>query len=138
MNKKKVVLGFLGTTLDKGATEARWNRWRPTLSLFGHEDDFQVDRLELFLSNENAIPLAQHISDDVGEKSPGTEVFAHNLDTPDPWDFPDCAGSTVDERPHAASQTVAATLARRCGTSTVTSTATHLRCSSSLAHRLAQ
>lgn len=88
MKKKTVVLGFLGTTLDKGTNDARWNRWRPTVSLFGHEDDFQVDRLELFLSNENAISLAQRISDDVGEKSPRTEVFAHNLDTPDPWDFP--------------------------------------------------
>jgi transcriptional regulatory protein RtcR len=87
MKKKTVVLGFLGTTLDKGVTDARWNRWRPTISLLGHEDTFQVDRLELFLSNENAVDLARHIADDVGTISPSTDVFAHNLDTPDPWDF---------------------------------------------------
>jgi transcriptional regulatory protein RtcR len=88
MNKKKVVLGFLGTTLDRGVTDARWEKWRPTLSLFGHPDTFPIDQLELFLSNENAVELANHVAADIATLSPHTEVNAHILYTPDPWDFP--------------------------------------------------
>jgi transcriptional regulatory protein RtcR len=87
MQRKTVVLGFLGTTLDKGAKDDRWNRWRPTISLFGHEGRLRVDRLELFLSSDFAVPLAQRIAEDIGQISPHTDVFAHNLDIANPWDF---------------------------------------------------
>ena len=30
--KKTVALGFLGTTLDTGKREERWNRWRLCIS----------------------------------------------------------------------------------------------------------
>lgn len=42
--KKTVVIGLLGTTLDRAKPADRWNRWRPTVSLAQHED-FVVDRL---------------------------------------------------------------------------------------------
>ncbi len=46
MARKRVVIGFLGTTLDIGKQQNRWQRWRPTVALCQHED-FLVDRLEL-------------------------------------------------------------------------------------------
>lgn len=33
-----VVLGMLGTTLDRAQGTARWERWRPTVDLCRHED----------------------------------------------------------------------------------------------------
>lgn len=43
--KKSVVIGFLGTTLDKGPADGkRWEMWRPTLSLC-QQDNLLVSRL---------------------------------------------------------------------------------------------
>lgn len=44
--KKTVVIGFVGSTLDQGLKEERWQRWRPALSLLMHED-LLVDELVL-------------------------------------------------------------------------------------------
>ena len=92
---KNIVLGFLGTKLDSGATDKRWERWRPTVSLVAHAD-FPVDRLELFLTNPEHVELAQRIADDVAHVSPQTEVVAHILDVTDPWDFPSVYGALHD------------------------------------------
>jgi transcriptional regulatory protein RtcR len=87
MTKKKVVFGFLGTKLDgSGSSEQRWNRWRPTVSLFAHEN-FQVDALELLLTNKDHLDLAQRVSTDIGTLNPSVEVTAHVLEVADPWDF---------------------------------------------------
>ena len=43
---KTVVLGFLGSTLDRGFGDKRWDRWRPTIGI-GQQEDLLVDRLEL-------------------------------------------------------------------------------------------
>ena len=40
-----VMIGFLGTNLDRGGSN-RWERWRPTVDLFRH-DDLLINRLEL-------------------------------------------------------------------------------------------
>ena len=87
MNKKTVVFGFLGTQLDSGATEKRWERWRPSVALCGH-DALSVDRLELFLCSTAHQELADRIAADIALVSPHTEVISHVLDLPDPWDFP--------------------------------------------------
>lgn len=92
---KNVVLGFLGTKLDSGATDKRWERWRPTVSLVAHAD-FPVDRVELFLTNTDHVELAQRIADDIAQVSPHTEVLAHILDVTDPWDFPSVYGALHD------------------------------------------
>lgn len=92
---KNIVLGFLGTKLDSGATDKRWERWRPTVSLVAHAD-FPVDRLELFLTSAEHVELAQRIAEDVGQVSPHTEVMAHVLDVEDPWDFPSVYGALHD------------------------------------------
>ena len=87
---RNVVLGFLGTQLDRGQKR----RWRPTLSLVAH-DDFHVDRLEI-LYDARFLRLAQQIEREIMAASPGTEVMLRNLDLSDPWDFQEVYGKLFD------------------------------------------
>jgi transcriptional regulatory protein RtcR len=93
---KNVVFGFLGTRLDGGVDEARWERWRPTVSLAGH-DSLGLDRLELLLTDEAHRTLAERVADDVRTRRPGVVVNIHVLpDVTDPWDFPQMYGALHD------------------------------------------
>jgi transcriptional regulatory protein RtcR len=83
--RKLVVLGILGTTLDVGKGNARWERWRPTVALTQHED-LLVDRLEL-LHGSHVSDLATQVVADIAHVSPETKVVKHTLDFHDPWDF---------------------------------------------------
>lgn len=85
-NKKKVVLGFLGTALDNGVSDKRWERWRPSVALFMQEN-FRPDALELFICKQAHLELASQVSSDILSLAPETEINAHLLDTPDPWNF---------------------------------------------------
>lgn len=84
--RKKVVIGFLGTKLDSGLTEKRWERWRPTVALFGHED-FVPDMLELLTFNGDYAPLVEQVTADVQALQPNTCVREHNLPVTDAWSF---------------------------------------------------
>ncbi len=88
-----VVIGFLGTTLDR-ATGDRWERWRPTVDLCRH-DDLLVRRLEL-LAEERFRPLTQEVTADIRSVSPETEVCVHHLGIHDPWDFQEVYGALHD------------------------------------------
>lgn len=83
--KKRVAIGFLGTTLDTGNGPERWQRWRPTISLVQH-DDLLVDRLELLHDARHAA-LAGHVEADIAQVSPQTEVRRHTIEIADLWDF---------------------------------------------------
>ncbi len=83
--RRRVVLGFLGTTLDAGRGEERWQRWRPTVALCQQPGLF-VDRVEL-LVDRRWDDLAKRITADVGTVSPATEVRHHRMDLKDAWDF---------------------------------------------------
>ncbi|HEY8155204.1 MAG TPA: RNA repair transcriptional activator RtcR [Myxococcota bacterium] len=83
----KVVIGFLGTTLDRAQGPKRWERWRPTVDLCRHED-LAVNRLEL-LSQKRFASLARQVSEDIRSVSPETQVRVHDLALGDPWDFED-------------------------------------------------
>lgn len=82
-----IVFGFLGTQLDGGFTDKRWERWRPTVALCAHPQELEVHRLELFLTKAEHEKLAQVVVADIARVSPGTEVRMHLLDLDDPWDF---------------------------------------------------
>ena len=86
MTKKKVVLGFLGTKLDAGTSDKRWERWRPTVALFG-QDSFKPDQLELFITRAEQVELAQSISKDVARVNPQTCTNISTLAIEDPWNF---------------------------------------------------
>ena len=79
-----VALGFLGTTLDRGGP-TRWERWRPTVDLFRH-DDLLIHRLEL-LTEPRFEALATEVVEDIRAVSPETTARVHSLALADPWDF---------------------------------------------------
>jgi transcriptional regulatory protein RtcR len=86
--KQKVVIGFLGTKLDSGVSDKRWERWRPSVALAGHVEAFPLARLELLLTNEQHTPIAQTVANDIVTVSADTEVNAHVLQSvEDPWNF---------------------------------------------------
>jgi transcriptional regulatory protein RtcR len=83
---KNVLIGILGIRLDHGGLgKNRWNRWRPTVSLFLH-DDLRIDELILIHHCDE-----QHLLDltikDIQKISPNTSCISHQVDYADPWDF---------------------------------------------------
>jgi transcriptional regulatory protein RtcR len=70
--KKRVVIGLLGSVLDSGFHEARWKRWRPTISLCQHAD-LPIDRFEL-IYDPKFNDTARAIMADIPRVSAATEV----------------------------------------------------------------
>lgn len=87
MPSKNVVIGWLGSEKDKGGEERRWKKWRPTVSLFQH-DDFSFDRFELLYQKQSE-DLMKFIAADIKEISPKTNVRPRLIDFDDPWNFPE-------------------------------------------------
>jgi transcriptional regulatory protein RtcR len=92
--KKLVILGLLGTQLDRGAGSRRWEEWRPTVSLCQHEE-LLVDRLEL-LHDRKRTSLAETVVRDIAGVSPETETRRHIVEFGDPWDFEEVYGALAD------------------------------------------
>ena len=84
--KKKVVIGFIGTQLDAGQGNNRWEKWRPTVSL-GMFEDFGADRLELLVDQRRYKTVATQVQTDLHQLSPDTTVRLHDFHVADPWDF---------------------------------------------------
>lgn len=89
--KRRVILGLIGSVLDGGPGPARWEKWRPTVSLCQH-DDLLVDRFEL-LYQRPAVKLTEQICEDITSVSPETEVRKTLVDFRDPWDFEEVYGA---------------------------------------------
>jgi len=91
--KRKVVIGFYGTVLDRSASKdgsphpKRWDRWRPTLSLC-HQEDWAPDRLVLLTQKRFERPVRVLVQD-LASISPETEVEVCRVHLRDPWDFAD-------------------------------------------------
>ena len=83
--KRRVVFSFLGTTLDTGRSEERWNRWRPNVGLCQQPGLF-IDRLEL-ICDTHSEGLARTVTQDIEAVSPATEVRRRIVNLRDPWDF---------------------------------------------------
>jgi len=82
---KQVIIGLLGTSLDRGTGPNRWEGWRPSVSLCQHED-LLVDRFELLHEKKFAL-LSKTVADDIRSVSPETEVRSQAVEFRDPWDF---------------------------------------------------
>jgi transcriptional regulatory protein RtcR len=93
--RRLTVIGFLGSTLDQGKRgPARWERWRPTVSLCQHED-LLVDRLVL-MHGSRYEGLAKAIAADVVQVSPETAVQLEVMEIADPWDLEETYGALRD------------------------------------------
>lgn len=84
MTKRRVVIGFLGTSLDAGKHN-RWERWRPTVAVCQHEDMI-IDRIEIIHDNHSEA-LAERVTSDIAQVSPETEARRHIMNLKNPWDF---------------------------------------------------
>ncbi|KAF1081897.1 MAG: Transcriptional regulatory protein RtcR [Candidatus Rifleibacterium amylolyticum] len=82
---KKVVIGFLGTVLDRRGKDKRWESWRPSVAVCQHED-LLVDRFHLLCSKRDE-SLAWQVAADIEMISPETEVLVEYLEFKNPWDF---------------------------------------------------
>jgi len=94
MMNKTTVIGFLGTTLDNGFNDKRWQRWRPTVSL-GLHDELLVDELHILYSKRDK-RLFKIIADDIAQVSPNTTVIGHHVALTSPWDFADVYAELYD------------------------------------------
>ncbi|MEN6668844.1 RNA repair transcriptional activator RtcR [Psychrobacter sp. B38] len=94
MGNKTAVIGFLGTTLDNGFNENRWQRWRPTVSL-GLHDELLVDELHILYSKRDK-RLFKIIVDDMAQVSPYTNVIGHHVALSSPWDFAEVYAELYD------------------------------------------
>lgn len=92
---RNIVFGFLGTQLDAGNSAKRWERWRPTVGLFG-QPDFEVEKLELFTCKHTDGTLAAHVTADIATVSPAAQVTVHDLGIEDPWDFVSVYAALLD------------------------------------------
>lgn len=89
-HKRTIAIGLLGPVLDSGRGVDRWERWRPTVSLFQH-DDLAIDRFELLFEPKFST-LKSVVAGDIATVSPATTVREHELHFDDPWDFQDVFG----------------------------------------------
>lgn len=102
--KRRVVIGVLGTVLDKrGKRQNRFRKWRPTVGLC-QQPGFTVDRLEL-LHQPRDEGLAQQTAEDIAQLSPHTQVRKHAIAITDPWDFEEVYAAFLDFATHYAFDT---------------------------------
>lgn len=88
------MIGLLGTMLDRGTFPNRWDKWRPSVDLFRH-DDLVFDRFELLVERQFH-KLAAVVKADIESLSPETTVVLHEVSFRDAWDFADVYGALRD------------------------------------------
>lgn len=91
---EKVVIGFLGTTLDSRGKEDRWEKWRPTVAVCQHED-LLISRFHLFHGTRD-LKLASQVRNDIQTVSPETRVVLDPLEFKNPWDFEEVFSGLLD------------------------------------------
>ena len=92
--KRTVVIGLLGTTIDRAMGPKRWEMWRPSVAVCQH-DNLLVHRFEVLYPQRFA-SLAETIRTDIRHVSPETDVRLVLDPASDPWDFEDVYGSLHD------------------------------------------
>lgn len=82
---KRVILTILGSQLDSGLTNKRWERWRPTVALA--DKNFGADRIEILLTNEAHQGIADTVVKDIHSLGTGVDVVLNSVPMNNPWDF---------------------------------------------------
>ncbi len=99
MKKRRVVIGVLGTVMDKRGKRAnRLRKWRPTVALC-QQPDLPVDRLELLHQPQDQ-GMAEQITEDIRLLSPHTTVRPCPVTIADPWDFEEVYAAFLDFATH--------------------------------------
>ena len=99
MKKRRVVIGILGTVMDKRGKRAnRLRKWRPTVGLC-QQPDLPVDRLELLHQPQDR-GMAEQITEDIRLLSPHTTVRPWPVTIADPWDFEEVYAAFLDFATH--------------------------------------
>src|SRR5256885_16084616 len=83
--RKTVIVGLLGSVLDSGFHEERWNRWRPTVSLCRH-NDLPISRFELIHLKTHQ-DTAKYVAADIQRVCSNIEVRLTLQELTNPWDF---------------------------------------------------
>ena len=94
MQKRCVVIGLLGTTIDRAVGPKRWELWRPSVAACQH-DNLLIHRFELLYPTRYSA-LAETIRGDIRHVSPETDVRLVLDPATDPWDFEDVYASLHD------------------------------------------
>jgi transcriptional regulatory protein RtcR len=84
-DRPKVMVGVVGSTKDSGSKPSRWQKWRPTISLFCH-DDIAFDRAVL-LHDPRHSKIAGQLVEDIAEISSTTDTTLQPVLLDAPWDF---------------------------------------------------
>ncbi len=99
MKKRRVVIGVLGTVMDKRGKRAnRLRKWRPTVGLC-QQPDLPVDRFELLHQPQDR-GMAEQITEDIRLLSPHTTVRPWSVTIADPWDFEEVYAAFLDFATH--------------------------------------
>lgn len=85
MAKNSVIIGLLGSVLDAGFHQERWQKWRPTVSLCKHAD-LPVARFDLIHLKAHE-DIARCVAADIQRVSPNTAVNLVHQELKNPWDF---------------------------------------------------
>jgi transcriptional regulatory protein RtcR len=93
-SRQTVVIGLLGSVLDSGFHQERWNKWRPTVSLCTHPE-LAVARFELLYLKPYE-DIARCVAADIARVSPSTRVEMTHQELKNPWDFEEVYGSLHD------------------------------------------
>lgn len=94
--KRTVVIGLLGTSLDRGNGPGRWSEWRPGVSACQYEE-LLAHRFELLHDSKHA-PLAKTVAADIESVSPETDVPLNLVEFANPWDFEEVYGKLAESR----------------------------------------
>lgn len=95
---KKVVIGFLGTVLDRRGKNNRWECWRPSVAVCQHED-LLINRFHLLCGRRDET-LAQLVKADIETVSPETTVIIDYVEFKNPWDFEEVFSGMLDYSHH--------------------------------------
>lgn len=91
---KKVVIGFLGTVLDRRGKTNRWEKWRPSVAACQHED-LLIERFHLLCARRESA-LAEQVKSDIAAVSPETSVIIEYIELKNPWDFEEVFSKLLD------------------------------------------
>jgi transcriptional regulatory protein RtcR len=83
--KRRVVIGLIGSTLEDVPYDKRWEKWRPTVSLF-QQANHGIGRIEL-LCQPQFDSLGKALGEDIKSLSAGTEVRLVPIKFEDPREF---------------------------------------------------